>query len=126
MKAILILLTLVFIVGCTTERIVYVNQTVEINNTVIKEVEVVREVIKEVQVGTDCPTIRRNSEYLEDKLTLCNIMTDVTNDELHQCLIRNTTRFADNISNELSTCKAVRLDYKHILNNISALTNKIE
>ncbi len=107
--------------GCTTEIIR------ENNNTIIREIHHV-EVIKYINISPVCPelpepincSIPDKLDYTNN-LTACHSQMDILNAELHLCLIRNTTTFADDLYENYTKCYREREDNLNIVNNISEI-----
>ena len=116
MKLIMIVV-LLFLLGCTTEKIIYhTNHTIE-----LREVEVIKEVTIPCP-GKVCPECK-NTTLCEDKLTKCNIRSDFLNDELYKCMLSNTSSFSENLTIEYDKCVREKEEYKNKLDNITSYLN---
>lgn len=123
MKKTILILILIFLAGCTTERIIYQN------NTIIREVEVIKTINNTVECEkclepVPCPAINITRDCCGN-LTMCHIRLDVMNDYLYDCLMLNDTLHKENITYEYNRCIALNDHYKGIIDNISGMADDI-
>ncbi len=101
--------------GCTTEKIVYVNVT----NTVIEKVPTPCPVCPPLKKCPDIPTTVCNTTGVEKKLLFCNIWLDQCNDRNFEYMQMNTSQFGENLTIEYDRCIDDKRVCENRLDNIS-------
>jgi len=124
MKKIYFLLALLLI-GCEAQAVCK-NETIYINNTVIKEVE---KIVNVSPTYIRKYTIAENASQREElvscrsKFRQCDIALRYQGDELWDCLSHNNTKYSENITDEYKECVEDRDKYKEIVEKIEEIVD---
>jgi len=105
MKKILLLgiVLSVLLIGCGEDISPCKNETIVVNNTIIKEVEVVRPCICDCNdTITECET--QEISDASRKLIACNVKYDDLNDMYYDCLMGNNSQYMEDLKSNYTDC----------------------